>query len=127
MEGSYGSPIWQGASLRLQHFIRLDHLRQRLYEHKTDRPIPIAAFINRLGTHVGIAAAIIFGSLGIGVIGYRALEGFSWIDSLLNASMILGGMVPVDQLQTQAGKIFASFYAFYSGIAFLVFSNIQMT
>jgi hypothetical protein len=97
-----------------------------LYEHKTDRLIPIVAFINRLGTHVGISAAIIFGSLGIGTIGYRAIEGFSWIDSLLNASMILGGMGPVNQLQTQAGKIFASFYALYSGIAFLVTTGVVM-
>jgi hypothetical protein len=64
--------------------------------------------------------------LAVGVIGYRALEGFSWIDSLLNASMILGGMGRVNPLQTPAGKFFASFYALYSGIVFLATAGITM-
>jgi hypothetical protein len=53
-------------------------------------------------------------------LGYRLLEGFSWIDSTLNAAMILGGMGPVNELHTTAGKIFASCYALFSGIVFLV-------
>jgi len=56
----------------------------------------------------------------IGILGYRLLEGFSWIDSTLNAAMILGGMGPVNELHTTAGKIFASCYALFSGIVFLV-------
>jgi hypothetical protein len=64
-------------------------------------------------------AAIILFSLGIGVIGYHYFESMPWIDAVLNASMILGGMGPVDTLQTSAGKIFASFYALYSGIVLL--------
>jgi hypothetical protein len=52
--------------------------------------------------------------------GYHFLEGFSWIDSLLNASMILGGMGPVNPLQTNNGKLFASAYALFSGMIFLV-------
>jgi len=43
----------------------------------------------------------------------------SWIDSLLNASMILGGMGPVDPLKTDCAKLFASFYALFSGLAFI--------
>jgi hypothetical protein len=58
-------------------------------------------------------------SLGIGMAGYHFLESLSWLDSLLNASMILGGMGPVNPLQTAAGKIFASFYALYSGVVLL--------
>ena len=58
------------------------------------------------------------------MLGYHLLEGFSWIDSLLNASMILGGMGPVDQLKTDSGKIFASFYALFSGIVFLVVAGV---
>jgi hypothetical protein len=45
------------------------------------------------------------------------LAGF--IDSLLNASMILGGMGPVDPLRTNGAKIFASCYALFSGLAFI--------
>jgi hypothetical protein len=97
-----------------------------LFEHKTENLIPRKAFIYRLGTSVGIAAGIVSVSLAIGVVGYRALEGFSWIDSLLNASMILGGMGPVNQLQTAAGKVFAALYALYSGIVFLVATGVVM-
>ena len=56
--------------------------------------------------------------MGIG--GYHYYCNFSWIDSFLNASMILGGMGPVNtNLNSNAGKLFSSFYALYSGIAFL--------
>jgi len=68
----------------------------------------------------GLATAgIILASLVMGILGYHFLESLSWIDSLLNASMILGGMGPVNPLQTNAGKIFASLYALYSGIVLL--------
>lgn len=56
----------------------------------------------------------------LGVLGYHYLEGMLWIDALVNASMLLGGMGPVDALHTVGGKLFASFYALYSGIIFLV-------
>ena len=56
----------------------------------------------------------------IGILGYRILEGMSWIDAILNSAMILGGMGPVDPLHTNAGKLFASFYALFSGVIFLV-------
>jgi hypothetical protein len=66
-----------------------------------------------------ITATMILFSLAIGVLGYHFFESLSWVDSLLNASMILGGMGPVNPLQTDPGKIFASFYALYSGIILL--------
>jgi len=49
---------------------------------------------------------------------YHFIEGLSWIDAILNASMILGGMGPVSELHTVAGKLFASFYALFSGSVF---------
>lgn len=59
------------------------------------------------------------GSLALGVLGYHLLAGLSWLDALVNASMILTGMGPVDGIKTVAGKLFASFYALFSGVAFL--------
>jgi hypothetical protein len=97
-----------------------------LFWHKTKKLIPRKAFVARLGTSVGIAAGIVVGSLGIGVVGYHVLERLPWIDSLLNAPMILGGMGPVNQLQTAAGKLFAALYALYSGIVFLVTAGFVM-
>lgn len=90
------------------------------YEHKTDPLLPLDQFLGRLMQH-GLAAMLFLAvSLSIGVIGYHFTENLSWLDSLLNASMILGGMGPVDILKTEGGKLFASFYAIYSGVAFLL-------
>jgi hypothetical protein len=77
-------------------------------------------FFLRLAYHALFAFGIILGSLVIGILGYHYLEGLSWIDSLLNSSMLLGGMGPVNPLNTFAGKLFASFYALFAGIVFLV-------
>jgi hypothetical protein len=90
------------------------------YEHKSQPLLPFDQFLQRLMRH-GLAALLLLGiSLGIGMVGYHFTEHLSWIDSLLNASMILGGMGPVNGLQTDGGKLFASFYALYSGVAFLL-------
>jgi len=63
-------------------------------------------------------------SLGIGVLGYHGFEGLSWLDALLNASMILGGMGPVDPVRSDGGKLFASCYALYSGLIVLVIAGV---
>src|SRR5687767_15914437 len=81
-------------------------------------------FIRRLIRYWAVAVGIIGGSLLMGMIGYRALEGLSWIDALLNSAMLLGGMGPVAHMQTTGGKLFASFYALYSGLIFLIVASI---
>jgi hypothetical protein len=93
-----------------------------MYEHKHDPLLPAAKFKRRLVHHASIAMGIVTGSLAMGVIGFHFLSDLAWIDALLNASMLLGGMGPVGDLQdwSVAGKIFASFYALYSGIIFLI-------
>ncbi len=91
-----------------------------MYEHKKEPLLPRHKYIHRVTTHGLAALAIVIVSLTIGVLGYHILEGFSWIDSLVNASMILGGMGPVNELHTNAGKLFASAYALFSGVVFLI-------
>ena len=90
------------------------------FESKSKPLLTWQAFMGRLTKHFLGSACLIFGALGIGVLGYHELESLPWVDSLLNASMILGGMGPVDPVKTVAGKLFASFYALFSGIVFLV-------
>ncbi len=90
-----------------------------MYEHKSDRLLPRAEFTIRVIWHLSLALLILLFSLGLGVVGYHLTDGLPWLDSLLNASMILGGMGPVDKLVTDSGKLFASFYALYSGIVFI--------
>ncbi|MBL7729529.1 MAG: hypothetical protein JNM68_17665 [Dinghuibacter sp.] len=61
--------------------------------------------------------------LAIGIVGYKlTVPEFDWYDSLLNASMILSGMGPVidqDIPLSNSAKVFASFYALFSGVAFI--------
>jgi len=95
-----------------------------VYEHRSQPLLPRRLFYRRLLGHWLAAASAIAVSLAIGVAGYRLTEGFSWLDSLLNTSMILGGMGPVNELHTPAGKLFASFYALFAGVVFLVIAGI---
>jgi hypothetical protein len=77
------------------------------------------SFAQRLFRAVCLAVALVSGSLAVGVLGYHHFAGLRWVDALLNASMILSGMGPVDVLPTDAAKIFASCYALYSGLLLL--------
>ncbi len=88
-------------------------------EHPRDPLLSPEKFLKRLLRYGAWSAGIIALSLGIGVLGYHGIEHLTWIDSLLNASFILTGMGPVDPMKTVAGKLFASAYAIFSGVAFL--------
>jgi hypothetical protein len=78
-----------------------------------------AVFMARLSRNVAIAIGIVATSLAIGTGGYHFLGGLPWVDALLNSSMILTGMGPVDAMVTLAGKLFATAYALFSGVVFL--------
>ncbi len=95
-----------------------------LYEHRSEPLLPRRLFMRRLLFHAFFAGCVLIFSLGIGILGYHFLERMTWVDALLNASMILGGMGPVSQMTTTAGKVFASLYALFSGIVFLLISGI---
>lgn len=90
-----------------------------MYENRRQRLLPPAQFAKRVFRHFGYAVSAAVIALFAGVAGYHYIAGQSWVDSLLNASMILGGMGPVDPLKTNAAKIFASFYALFSGLVFI--------
>ena len=98
-----------------------------MFEHHSQPLATQAEFAQRMLRYGLVTAGIILSSLVMGMLGYHYLESLSWIDSLLNASMILGGMGPVNTLQTSAGKIFASLYALYSGIILLASVGILVT
>jgi len=90
-----------------------------MFEHRHEPLLSSPAFYKRLFRYVRIAVGIVLGALGLGIIGYHYCERLSWLDSLLNASMILSGMGPVNQLNHVAGKLFASFCALFSGVVFI--------
>lgn len=95
-----------------------------MFERKHQRIVPVHVFVRRVIVYIGMAIALILVALFIGVAGYHWIAGLDWIDSLLNASMILGGMGPVNILTSSAAKIFASFYALFSGLVFIAVMGI---
>ena len=90
-----------------------------MYEHRKQPLLSAAKFRTRVIRHFSLALLVLAVCLGIGILGYHCLGGLNWIDALLNASMILGGMGPVDVLHSSAAKIFASCYALFSGLVFI--------
>ena len=84
------------------------------------RPLPPPReFYRNLARGLGASAVIIALSLGVGIVGYHAIAGLGWVDSLLNAAMLLAGEGPVAGMTTTGAKVFASAYALFSGVVFI--------
>ena len=92
-----------------------------MFEHRSQKVISRPRFKQRVAKYAAVAAGMIGVSWLIGAAGYHYLTNphLSWVDSYYNAAMILGGMGPVDILHSDIAKLFASFYALFSGITFL--------
>ena len=81
-------------------------------------------FYHRFLLALGLSSGLIGFSLRVGILGYHFIAGFNWVDSLLNAAMILTGMGPVNTLNSDAAKLFASAYALFSGVVFITATGI---
>jgi hypothetical protein len=99
----------------------------RRYETLSEPLITHRQFHRRMRLHLAAAVAVVLGGLSIGVAGYHTIAGMSWVDSVLNASMILSGMGPVGELKSDAAKLFAAGYALFSGLMFVVTTGILVT
>lgn len=97
-----------------------------MYEHRNEPLLPRRLFYRRLFKQGILVFLLILLSLTIGMLGYHIFQGLPWIDSLLNAAMILGGMGQIDPIYNVAGKLFASAYALFAGIAFLGISSVAI-
>lgn len=95
-----------------------------MYERYDEPVLSRRAFAARVLRHTGLAALLLLASLAMGVAGYMSLAHLSFIDAFLNAAMILGGMGPVDVLNTEGAKLFAGLYAIYCGVFFLVITGL---
>ncbi|MEN6385459.1 MAG: hypothetical protein ABFD79_09690 [Phycisphaerales bacterium] len=95
-----------------------------MYEHHYQPLLPFRQFIYRFLRHALFAAGLVAAALGIGITGYHYFAGLSLLDSFLNASMILGGMGPVDELHNTSAKLFAGCYALFSGLVFIGIASI---
>jgi hypothetical protein len=94
------------------------------YEHRREAPLSNRLFYLRLARHGALAAGLLVVSLLIGMLGYEHFEHLEWHDAFENACMLLGGMGPVNNPTTNAGKLFAGWYALYAGLVFLVSATI---
>jgi hypothetical protein len=89
------------------------------HSSKKNRLHPVHDFNKKIRRSLLFSLGLMSFSVGLGMAGYHWLGNLGWVDSLLNASMILTGMGPVDRMPSDAAKVFSSFYALYSGVAFL--------
>jgi len=90
-----------------------------MFEHHKAPLASPSEYLLRIARVTGIGLALIAGSLSIGAVGYHWIEDLGWLDAYYNAAMILTGMGPVTPMRTDAGKLFATGYAIFSGVAFL--------
>ena len=95
-----------------------------MFERHDDPLISREAYLRRIARSGGVASTVVFAALFLGVTGYHWIEGLPWVDAILNAAMILGGMGPVAELRTTEGKLFAAAYALFSGLMFIVVAGI---
>jgi hypothetical protein len=91
-----------------------------MYERQNHKMISRGQFARRMVRHILLGLGLIGLALLVGMAGYHYFAKLNWIDSFLNASMILGGMGPVDPLPSDGAKLFAGYYALFSGVFFLV-------
>ncbi len=98
-----------------------------MFESKNQPVISKRRFYKRLARSFAAGLGLVAGSLAMGVAGYCGFEQMGFIDAFLNASMIMSGMGPVGTLKTDGGKLFASFYALYCGLALITVAAVILS
>ncbi len=98
-----------------------------MYESKTQKPLERPRFAHRMLAHAALATRVMAVSIGLGMLGYCQFEHLSPLDGFLNTAMLLGGMGPVNPPVTDAGKLFAGFFALYAGLVFIVTAALLFT
>ncbi|MEO8064667.1 MAG: hypothetical protein ABI821_18170 [Pseudomonadota bacterium] len=98
-----------------------------MYESKNQKPLERPRFVRRMLAHTALASSVMAVSIGIGMWGYCQFEHLPALDGFLNTAMLLGGMGPVNPPVTDAGKLFAGFFALYAGLVFIVTAALLFT
>jgi hypothetical protein len=94
------------------------------YEHKSEAVLPQSQWVRRILNTSWLAFIVIASSLSIGILGYHYISGLDWVDAVLEASMILGGMGAVAPMTNDVAKLFASAYALMSGLIVITTTGI---
>lgn len=91
-----------------------------MYEPKHTRPISTRHFARRMLAHFCVSQGMVLAALLLGMTGFHLTDGLGWLDSFVEAAMLLGGMGPVHAPGSVAGKLFAGSYALLCGLLFIV-------
>ena len=97
-----------------------------MFEHRKRPLLSHKAFFRRMTISLLLGLSILALALGLGMMGYHFFERMPWVDAFANASMILSGMGPLNQLETPKGKLFAGCYALFSGLVFISVTGILL-
>jgi hypothetical protein len=89
------------------------------FEHRRQKVVPFKQFLFRMGRYALFSGTLIVFSVLGGTLGYHYFGELNWLDSFHMSCMILTGMGPVAEMKSNGAKIFSSFFALYSGVAFL--------
>jgi hypothetical protein len=96
-----------------------------IYEHRRQPLLPRRRFLRRLAAHGAAVLGLIAVSLAVGTWGYHVLAEEPWLDAFVNAAMLLGGMGQVGTVTTNGGRLFAAFFALYSGLLLIAVTTIM--
>jgi len=97
-----------------------------MFETRHTPPISRKRFAQRMLGQLAYVVAIAAVSLLAGTFGFTRLAKQDPLTAFENASMLLGGMGPVGDNGTmpRAGKWFASFFALYAGLVFIIVAGL---
>lgn len=98
-----------------------------MLENRKQPLLPMPIFLMRMARSFALGLLAIAIALYIGMAGYHYFEYMPWLDAFANASMILSGMGPLSPVYTTAGKLFAGFYALFSGLSFIFIIGLMFT
>jgi hypothetical protein len=96
------------------------------FEHRGQPVVSRLKFVQRMLIAMAMWVILTFAGLAIGIAGYAGFEGMSFVDAFVNAAMILSGMGPLGELKTTAGKIFAGWYAIFSGLIIVIATGVVL-
>ena len=88
---------------------------------------PHRRLIRRVASSGRLAAYLLVGTLGCGVLGYRYIAHLSWLIAFHQSSLLLAGMGPVVTDLSDAGRVFESLYAMFCGVMLLGSTGILFT
>jgi hypothetical protein len=98
------------------------------WEHRSEPLAPGHIFAGRMARQILLVAGIVGTALAIGIVGYmivsKGTENLTFIDSFLEASMLLSGAGPLytERTSSNALKIFSSLYSLFG--ALIVISSV---